>query len=323
MGRVTLAVFLLSLSMAKADELRTARELKELGPAKMAQGMPARILGVVTSIRGSEFPEFTLQDETGGVVAHLDGPVGERVKVGQRVEIEGTTDEKPPSPRLDVRKLTVHEMVGLPAPIQVNPADLRDGSMDCQYVEFPGVIRKVVTEENIPPIRLILDFGLPDQRLSVWVSHFNEQHEKRLQPDAEVRVRGVCNSWRRLNHQPSTPLDTVANPDGIGVVVGQGHGGGEGGAGAAGSGVGLAAGAEHEPEAGRGQVGQAGCATTAATTSRGETLTPRPSAGRVGPRPSLCSVRSTSMNSSPNSAEPVSCLSGRASMLLSRIGSST
>lgn len=218
MGRVTLAVFLLSLSMAKADELRTARELKELAPAKMAQGMPARILGVVTSIRGSEFPEFTLQDETGGVVAHLDGPVGERVKVGQRVEIEGTTDEKPPSPRLDVRKLTVHEMVGLPAPIQVNPADLKDGSMDCQYVEFPGVIRKVVTEENIPPIRLILDFGPPDQRLSVWVSHFNEQHEKRLQPDAEVRVRGVCNSWRRLNHQPFTTFVTVANPDGIEVV---------------------------------------------------------------------------------------------------------
>ncbi len=213
-----LAVTLLGMTASYSQVLTSSAELRRITPSRMAEKLPVRIAGVVTSVRGEEFPEFTLQDGTGGVIGQLDGKVGSRIVAGQKVEIEGVTDFRAPSPRVRVDKLVVGPVVGMPEPLKVNPADLKDGSKDCSYVEFSGVIRSVGIEESVPPTRLVLDFGPSDRGLSVWVSHFDEEVKAKLRPDAEVIVRGVCNSWRSPNFQPFSTFVTVADPRQIDLV---------------------------------------------------------------------------------------------------------
>lgn len=206
-------------AVAMGEVLTSTAELRAATPSRMAEKLPVRITGVVTSVRGHEFPEFTLQDATGGLVAQLDAPVEGRVAAGQQVSIEGVTDPRVPSPRVRVSGFTAGPVVGMPAPLEVMPAALKDGSKDCSYVKFSGVIRRVEIEESVPPTRLVLDFGPPDQRLSVWVSHFDDEVKARLQPDAEIVVRGVCNSWRTPGFQPYTTFITVADPGQIELLV--------------------------------------------------------------------------------------------------------
>lgn len=221
------ALFFAMLPLADGVELTSAAELRAITPARLEEKLPVRITGVVTSVRGQEYPEFTLQDGTGGLIAHLDEPVDGRVSPGQRVEIEGVTDPRAPSPRVKVSRFIPGAMVGMPAPLKVVPSTLGDGSKDCSYVEFSGVIRRVQIEESVPPTRLVLDFGPGDRRLSVWVSHFDDEVVARLQPDAEVVVRGICNSWRRPGAQPFTTFVTVAVPSQIDLVRPALTGGGE------------------------------------------------------------------------------------------------
>ncbi|HVJ45984.1 MAG TPA: hypothetical protein VM511_06315, partial [Luteolibacter sp.] len=166
----------------------------------------------MTSIRGEEYPEFTLQDPTGGVVAHLSGPVGERVKRGQLVEIEGATDPVPPHPRVRVRDFKVLGEGVLPEPVKAGIDEMMSGALDCTYVEFSGVVRRSKVEESIIPTRIVLDFGPEDRRLAVWVSHFDEALQSKLVPDAAVTVRGICNTWRSASFQPVSTFIAVADP---------------------------------------------------------------------------------------------------------------
>ncbi len=204
--------------MAAGEVLTSSAELRAMAPTRLAEKLPVRISGVVTSVRGKEYREFILQDRTGGVVASLHEDVGDKLVAGQRVEIEGVTDEQTPSPRVRVTKLTVGPVVGLPEPMKVSPLELRDGSKDANYVEFLGVIRAAKIEEGVPPTRLVLDFGPESRRLRVWVSHFDDAVRARLVPDVEVRVRGVCNSWRGPNFQPFSTFVTVSDPQEVEVL---------------------------------------------------------------------------------------------------------
>lgn len=197
---------------AGGEELRTVGEIRALGPAGMAGKLEARITGVVTSVRGEEYPEFTIQDGTGGVVAHLKGPVGERVKPGQVVEIEGVTDDTPPHPRVRVRNFVVKESAALPEPVKAGVDEMASGALDCMYVEFSGVVRRAKEEESIIPTRIVLDFGPEGRRLAVWVSHYDESLREKLVPDAAVTVRGVCNTWRSASFQPVSTFVVVSDP---------------------------------------------------------------------------------------------------------------
>jgi len=203
---------------AVGETFTSTAELRAATPSRLAGKLPVRISGVVTSIRGDEFPEITLQDATGGLVAHLDQAVGGRIVAGQQVEIEGVTDPRAPGPRVRASALRLGPVVGMPVPLKVNPAELKDGSKDCSYIEFSGVIRRTGIQESLPPTRLVLDFGPAERPLSVWVSHFDDAVKASLQPDAEVIVRGVCNSWRGPSHQPFSTFVTVADPDQITLV---------------------------------------------------------------------------------------------------------
>ncbi len=217
-------LILFSPGITGAEALRTAAEVRALGPAGMAEKVEVRITGVVTSVRGEDYPDFTMQDATGGIVVQLAGPVGGRVRPGQKVEAAGVTDTGMPYPRVKADSFRVTGQDVLPQPVKAGVSEMASGALDCTYVEFSGVIRRAQVEESIVPTRIVLDFGPEDRRLAVWVSHFDEGLREKLVPDAAVTVRGVCNTWRSASFQPVSTFIVVADPQAVRIDQ---EGGGE------------------------------------------------------------------------------------------------
>ncbi|RYD35545.1 MAG: hypothetical protein EOP87_07185, partial [Verrucomicrobiaceae bacterium] len=192
----------------------TVAELRAI-PKPMVPEHPVVIVrGIATSVRGEQYPDFILQDATGALAIIFGKEVGP-ITEGQMVEVVGRVDPANPSLRILADRITPGEMVGLPAPVKVDAADLADGSKDCQYIELSGVIRKVHTDASLQPVRLILDLGPQDRRLAIWVSHFDDEIQAKLQPDTAVTVRGVCRSWRTLKYQPFGTFIVVTDPSSI------------------------------------------------------------------------------------------------------------
>ncbi|MBX3739825.1 MAG: sensor histidine kinase [Akkermansiaceae bacterium] len=199
---------------AQAQTPATIAELRAI-PKQMVPEHPAVIVrGVAVSVRGENYPDFILQDATGALAIIFGKEVGP-IAEGQMVEVAGRIDPSNTSMRILADRITPGEMVGLPAPVKVDAADLADGSKDCQYVELSGVIRTVHTDASLQPVRLILGLGPQDRRLTIWVSHFDEGIQEKLRPDTAVTVRGVCRSWRTLKYQPFGTFIVVTDPSSI------------------------------------------------------------------------------------------------------------
>ncbi|RYD25662.1 MAG: hypothetical protein EOP87_24020, partial [Verrucomicrobiaceae bacterium] len=60
------------LGRSAGEVLTSAGELRALALPRLAEKLPVRISGVVTSVRGREYREFILQDGTGGLVASMN-----------------------------------------------------------------------------------------------------------------------------------------------------------------------------------------------------------------------------------------------------------
>lgn len=182
-----------------------AKELHRLTRAEMLLPRQVSIKGVLTYKRGDEFNDFAIQDETGGFIADvpITGPRTQSLQSGQEIEVEGfTVIAPPPAPRVSITRLTAGKIVGLPEPIPLTPQALLGGAGLFSYVEFNGVIRSSRIETDLDPHRLVLDFGPPDQRLSVRLARFNDETIARLKPDTRVRVRGTALAWTSVNLQP-------------------------------------------------------------------------------------------------------------------------
>jgi len=182
--------------------------------------LPVKVRGVVTSIRDSDFPDFVIQDKTGGLVVRLTENVGHRLEPGQEVEVEGEIDTKVPELRLLAGGFAPGPMVGLPQPVEVSGEILNGGVHEFTYSRLSGVIRKVTVEENIAPARLILDIGPTANRASVWISHFDEATTIALKPDTEITATGVIRSWKTKTFQPFSTFLNVTSPEAIQVKQG-------------------------------------------------------------------------------------------------------
>lgn len=199
-----------------------AKDLYRLNRAEMLHPTPVRIRGVVTYNRGDEFNDFTMQDETGGLVADAPGAAN-RLMIGlvpgQEVEIEGVTMvNPPPTPRVKVEKLIPGRMAGLPAPLTFTPEALLGGAGRLCHVEFSGVIREAHVDTKLEPPRLILSLGPPESRLAVWLARFDDASVAALKPDTRVRVHGVSMSWTSANLQPYSTFVVVQDPTQIEIL---------------------------------------------------------------------------------------------------------
>lgn len=90
---IVLAFVSLQSAVAQTRVITKASDLRELSRDELVSGLPVKMRGHVTYCRGSDFPDFILQDATGGVFADLKQ--GEMMagdlQLGQEVEIEGVT----------------------------------------------------------------------------------------------------------------------------------------------------------------------------------------------------------------------------------------
>ncbi|WAC21180.1 sensor histidine kinase [Luteolibacter sp. SL250] len=199
-----------------------AKDLYRLNRAEMLYPTPVRIRGVVTYNRGDEFNDFTMQDETGGLVADAPGTANQLMiglVPGQEVVIEGVTMvNPPPTPRVKVEKLIPGRMAGLPAPLPFTPEALLGGAGRLCHVEFSGVIREAHVDTKLEPPRLILSLGPPGSRLAVWLARFDDVSMAALKPDTRVRVHGVSMSWTSANLQPYSTFVVVQDPTQIEVL---------------------------------------------------------------------------------------------------------
>jgi signal transduction histidine kinase len=118
--------------------LTTGEQVRRLRPLESRKRQPVRLQGVVTwTIVGA----LVLQDSTGGVYVQTGRPnwAGEPL-VGDRWEIEGTTDPGDFSPIVRARKLRFLGRGSMPDPVRPTWDQLMNGSLDAEYVELRGVV---------------------------------------------------------------------------------------------------------------------------------------------------------------------------------------
>lgn len=209
--RACLALFAL-LPLGRGGEvgadppvIQEAKDLHYLTRAEVLLPRQVKLKGVITYKRGDEFNDFAMQDASGGFIADLQTPLPmtRSLQPGQEIEIEGfTVIDPPPVPRVSVIRMSPGKMVGLPAPQMLTPQALMGGAGLFTYVEFSGVIRSTRIDTHLLPQRLVLDFGPPDQGLSVRIARFDDAAIERLKPDTRVKVRGTALAWTSVTLQP-------------------------------------------------------------------------------------------------------------------------
>jgi signal transduction histidine kinase len=199
--------------------LTTAAEVHRLTPRESASGLPVKLRGVITYVRGVG-PDLAFQDHTGGVLLDWFPESGsEPLHPGMELEIEGVTGVNPPTPRVKVLRLEVLGNPGLPTPRVATVSELLTADVEASYVEFTAVLRSVRVEEAAEPHRLALAFGPVSSRLTVWVSRWNEETKASYHPGATLRVRGVLLRWKTQDFLPYSTFAVVHDPSGITVMA--------------------------------------------------------------------------------------------------------
>jgi len=175
--------------------LINAAEVHRLKREEAQRGYPVKIRGVVTSLL-PEHQAFTIQDSTRGVyVIDYSESRSDPPRIGQLLEVEGTTEAREFAPVVDANRVRILGIGDLPEPVHPTWDQLMNGSLDAQYVEIQSILTSVQPDGVIlltPEGRIKTDLrvvGLKSQDL--------ERYE-----DALVRVRGcLFATWNYVTHR--------------------------------------------------------------------------------------------------------------------------
>ena len=180
---------------AQLPTLTEASEIHRLKREEAQRGYPVDIRGVVTSVL-PEHQAFTLQDTTRGIyVQDLSASRSFQPQVGEFLEVSGITDPSLFAPIVNARAFRSLGAGVFPEPVRPTWDQLRNGSMDAQYVELQGIITSV-GETNITLLthdgRIDLELrmqGLKGESLTNF-------------EDALIRIRGCLFAhWNYVTHQ--------------------------------------------------------------------------------------------------------------------------
>ncbi|MDQ2774959.1 MAG: ATP-binding protein [Acidobacteriota bacterium] len=172
---------------AEGHELTSAAEVHHL-PALLAENeYPVHLTGVVTYYNPQSQLLF-LQDKTAGIFISAQGRKIPALKSGEIVTVTGVTAAGGFAPVVAKPILKVLGKGSYPGIQSGDQEEIFNGKFDSQWVELPGVVRKVQT--NGP--ESILTLGLGQHTFLVHVE--GEVRNLAGLVDASVRVRGVCGS---------------------------------------------------------------------------------------------------------------------------------
>ena len=185
-----LATCLLLLpAIARAEELRTADQVRRLTPEQAEKHLEVRLKGVVTFYDADLYSRF-IQDETAGIYFQEmnNGPA---LRPGQLVEIEGQTGAGEYAPIVIPRSIKVLGEGTMPAAKPVSLEQLVSGREDSQFVEVIGTVRSVRFENESRSFLIELVIG--GERFTAYSRQLPVTNTEEL-VESEVKVRAVCST---------------------------------------------------------------------------------------------------------------------------------
>lgn len=193
---------------AFADEpLSHVNQIRELPRDEAAKALPVKLTGVVVY---SGWDSIVVHDGEASIFVSFrfaqahgiwKGPIPDLLELepGAAVEIEGVTDPGGFSPMVLVKSYQRIGMQPIPSPLRPSLETLLSSSLDTQWVEIEGVVRKFENVANAPQYITLLVGGypcpvIPRNRLDLTAEQL---------VDARVRVRGVLLTIANLRSQTS------------------------------------------------------------------------------------------------------------------------
>lgn len=161
-------------------------QLRKLSPEPAAAGRPVTLRGVVTL--NDQSGGVFLQDETAGIYIH--GITNRNLERGTLLEVTGVSGSGRFAPVLVASNWVQLGPAAIPEPRQATLDELFSGSLDSQWIELSGVVRRA---RRTPSGRILIELAIARERIDVQVQGAAPGLEARL-PASRVRVRGVCRS---------------------------------------------------------------------------------------------------------------------------------
>ena len=198
--------------------LTSAQQVREISPEQAAQGYRVHMQGVVTFFDPEYDVGLMLQDATGAIFVSLGkGTVqlsdATNVIAGDKVEIEGVTEQGDYLPMILAKAIRILGRVALPAPRHLNYNQLASGKEDSEWVELDGVVRSI---QRIANDRARLDIMLDGQRVAAQVQHLTMTNAQEL-VCATVRIQGVCRTRFNRKRQICAPYVSVTSLSNIAI----------------------------------------------------------------------------------------------------------
>ena len=166
--------------------LATAQEIRSLSPEDASAAKPVKLTGIVTYVN-PQVNDLYMQDATAGIYV-LPTQQASGLKVGDRIELEGTTDAGEFSPSVSARTIVRigRDQLPDPMPFDVSIEDSR--WMDSQWIQSWVVVRGLRIEAQSIRMDVYNSHGtgvviVPGVELAAAARAFK---------DHTVVVRGVC-----------------------------------------------------------------------------------------------------------------------------------
>jgi len=204
------ALLCVSLLAAPPDGVLTnASQIRNLSVADALNHLSVQLRGVMVSEAGPDGDRAAvIADGTTGI--YLRGPANTFAGShrGDLLEVEGVTDPGQFAPIVLVTTIRRVGTGSLPRPREVTFEQMIAGSLDAQLVEVSGVVR------SCGPITAPNEFGVWHMELAFGGGRLtvssNGEHPPGVEPDAEVRVQGVCLYQFNARRQVLSPLVLIS-----------------------------------------------------------------------------------------------------------------
>jgi signal transduction histidine kinase len=199
---------------AAALLLTNVSQVRQLTSAQAAQAYRVKLQGVMLAEADPRERAIMLADATGGLYVLADANLFTSSQRGDLLEVEGVSD---PGGFAPIVRVTAARKLGTttnPAPRAVSYQQLITGSLDAQWVELTGVVRRYITPEPNSDVWRILvasDGGVVSIRGTL-------PHSPELKEDAEVRVQAICLYQFNQKRQVLTPVLQLPSGQSVQVV---------------------------------------------------------------------------------------------------------
>jgi len=183
------------LTNGTAKIVSTVAELRTMSRDRIASGVPVRIRGALL-YSDPEWHLAFVHDGRAAVYAEVTQP---EVCAGQFVELTGRATLAGFGLSVLPARFQVLGVTNLPAPLPADLSEVADGSLDAQWVEMRGVVRRAIAEWG----HLHLSVMTRQGNFNVIVPGFAFDRPPDGLLDSRVAVRGVCGSDVNARNQVS------------------------------------------------------------------------------------------------------------------------